>query len=47
VKSKDWEEGMSNGLRMTSYEYLLEKGYGTEGEHAVIEDIPVQFIPAP
>ena len=27
------------------YEYLLEKGYGTEGEHIVIEDIPVQFIP--
>ena len=27
------------------YQYLLEKGYKTEGEHIVIEDIPVQFIP--
>ena len=27
------------------YEYLSEKGYKTEGEHIVIEDIPVQFIP--
>lgn len=28
------------------YEYLLGKGYRTEGEHIVIEEIPVQFIPA-
>ncbi len=28
------------------YEYLSGKGYRTEGEHIVIEEIPVQFIPA-
>lgn len=27
------------------YEYLLGKGYRTEGEHIVVEEIPVQFIP--
>src|SRR3989338_3365110 len=27
------------------YDYLKSKGYVWEGEHIVIEDIPVQFIP--
>ena len=28
------------------YEYLRKKGYRVDGEHIVIEGIPVQFIPA-
>ena len=28
------------------YEHLSGKGYRTEGEHIIIEEIPVQFIPA-
>lgn len=28
------------------YDYLKSKGYVWEGEHIVIEDMPVQFIPA-
>jgi hypothetical protein len=28
------------------YEHLQGKGYKTDGEHIIIEDLPVQFIPA-
>ncbi len=28
------------------YKYLQKKGYKTDGEHIVIEGVPVQFIPA-
>ncbi len=29
------------------YDYLNQKGYKSEGEHIVIEGIPVQFLPPP
>jgi hypothetical protein len=28
------------------YEHLQGKGYKTDGEHIIIEDLPVRFIPA-